>query len=154
MNDRPDRFVSPRVTYDGRFRRRRRDLDEGPPCLPLAPGELSNGEFVPRPPTAGDRAVARAMYERSSAAADRTGVDRRRFLQGAGGMAASLAVLNACSSGGESGAPTTSVAPTTSGYVLPPPEEVAQCEQALEGQGEFIFDLHTHHVMPGGSWRE
>ncbi|MET0882052.1 MAG: amidohydrolase family protein [Acidimicrobiales bacterium] len=157
MNDRPGRLVSPHVTYDGRFRRWRRDLDDGPPRLPLAPGELSNGEFVPRPPTAGDRAVARSMYERSSEAAARAGIDRRRFLQGAGGMAASLAVLNACSSGGDAAGPSTSsgsVPPSTSGYVVPPPEEVAECERTLGDRGEFIFDLHTHHVMPGGPWRE
>jgi hypothetical protein len=145
------------VQDGGRFRRWLRDLDDGPPSLPLAPGELSNGEFVPRPAGAHDRSVARAVLERSNAAADRLGIDRRRFLQGAGGMAASLAVLNACSSGGgqqRSARPAPStVAPTTSGYEVPPPEEVAECERRLGDQGEFIFDIHTHHVMPDGPWR-
>jgi hypothetical protein len=30
---------------------------------------------------------------------------------------------------------------------------VAACEHALGSQGEFIFDVHTHHVMPDGPWR-
>ena len=142
---------------EGRWRRRRRDLDDGPPCLPVAPGELSNGEFVPRPASATDRRVAQAMYDRSAAAAERSGVDRRRFLQGAGGLAASLSVLNACSSGsGRAGSTTTTgptVAPTTSGYVVPPPEEAAECERRLGDRGELIVDIHTHHVMPDGPWR-
>jgi hypothetical protein len=144
----------------GRWRRWRRDLDDGPPSLPIAPGELSNGEFVPRPATARDRRVARAMYDRSSLAADRLGLDRRRFLQGAGGVAASLTVLNACSSGSGRAAPTTTttttgatVPPTSSSYVVPPPEEVAECARQLTGRGELIVDIHTHHVMPDGPWR-
>jgi hypothetical protein len=96
------------------------------------------------------------MLARSSAAADRLGVDRRRFLQGAGGLAASLAVLNGCSSGSGRAAPASTTDPavpsTTSGYVVPPAEEVAECERRLGGRGEFIFDIHTHHVMPQGPW--
>jgi hypothetical protein len=30
---------------------------------------------------------------------------------------------------------------------------VPACAQALGGKGEFIFDVHTHHVMPDGPWR-
>jgi hypothetical protein len=30
---------------------------------------------------------------------------------------------------------------------------VAACEEALAGD-EFIFDVHTHHVVPDGPWRE
>ena len=37
--------------------------------------------------------------------------------------------------------------------MVPPPEEVAECERRLGGNGEFIFDIHTHHVMPRGPWR-
>ena len=31
---------------------------------------------------------------------------------------------------------------------MPEPEETEACEHALGDQGEFIFDVHTHHVMP------
>ncbi len=34
---------------------------------------------------------------------------------------------------------------------MPPPEDTAACEQALTGS-EFIFDVHTHHVIPSGPW--
>src|SRR5262245_31005866 len=97
------------------------------------------------------------MLDRSSVAADRLRLDRRRFLQGAGGVAAALAVLNACSSehgqAARSSTTPSTVPPTTSGYVVPPPEEVAECERRLGDNGEFIFDVHTHHVMPHGPWR-
>jgi len=90
-------------------------------------------------------------------AARRAGFDRRAFLRGAGGVAAALTVYNlaACSKGGSrSAATSTSTTTTTSGgsFTVPPPEDVPACEKALAGQGEFIFDVHTHHVMPDGAW--
>ena len=36
---------------------------------------------------------------------------------------------------------------------MPPPEDTAACANALTGS-EFIFDAHTHHVIPGGPWVE
>ncbi|HLM28810.1 MAG TPA: hypothetical protein VK360_02720, partial [Acidimicrobiales bacterium] len=69
--------------------------------LPFLPGEVSNGEFVPRGPTARDRAIARAALALADDAARRTGMDRRRFLQSAGGMAVMLGTVNlaACARG-------------------------------------------------------
>ena len=37
-------------------------------------------------------------------------------------------------------------------FKVPPPEDTAACAQALNGTGEFIFDVHTHHVVPAGPW--
>jgi predicted TIM-barrel fold metal-dependent hydrolase len=85
-------------------------------------------------------------------AAGRAGMDRRRFLHTAGGVAALLSVFNlaACSSGRHSSRPH----PTPGGtYTVPPSTDVAACEHALGSQGEFIFDVHTHHVMPSRPWR-
>ncbi len=101
-------------------------------------------------------------------------MDRRQFLRSSGAVAASLATfeLAACAGGSRrrptaptttapatTGAPTTSDATTTTGrpggtFVTPAPEDVAACEHALGAQGEFIFDVHTHHVMPDGAWRK
>ena len=53
--------------------RRRRELDRAPEPLPLLPGEVGNGEFVPRPPTPRDRAIVREILERSEAIARRQG---------------------------------------------------------------------------------
>jgi uncharacterized protein len=73
-----------------------------------------------------------------------------------------LAAVNlaACSSGSSSApppAPTTTGGPGTTGpggtFAEPDPEDVAACEQVFASQGEFIVDVHTHHVMPGGPWQ-
>ncbi len=134
--------------------RRRRELDEQNPPLPLVPGEVSNGEFVPRSPTPRDRFIAREVLSRADDISRRTGVSRRGFLQSAGGMALTLGVLNACSGGGDDArraGPT-----TTSGgrFEVPDPHDAPACAAALGGSGELIVDVHTHHVMPDGPWRQ
>lgn len=128
------------------------------PDLPLSAGTVSNGEFLPPVPSRRDRRIDAAVLQRVDLAATRTGIDRRRFLQSSAGVAASLAVFNACS-GSDSGAPASSSAASTSTsspggtFEVPEPEEVVECETALGGS-EFIFDVHTHHVVPEGPWRE
>jgi hypothetical protein len=134
--------------------------------LPFRPGTVSNGEFLPPEPTERDREIARRIVAGADAAARRTGVDRRRFLQGAGGMALTLGVLDAAACGGSGPAPrrsqgtspqTTAPRPTTTGpagtYVVPDPSDLPACEEALGGS-ELIFDVHTHHVMPDRPWRQ
>ena len=156
--------------------RRRRELEQPPP-LPLPPGPVSNGEFVPEPLTANDVALGALMREHIVEAARYGGLDRRQFLQGAGAVAASLAAINlaSCSSRRTSApaapsarqtsttispstststAPTTTVAHDQGGtYTVPPSSDAAACDAALGSHGEFIFDVHTHHVMPHGQWR-
>lgn len=112
------------------------------------------------------------VLDRLSATAGRTGVDRRRFLTRSGAVAATLAVFNSCASGDGSATPppssgstssssstTTTTPPTTTSeaggeFVVPEPEDEEACAIELGDQGEFIFDIHTHHVMPDGVWRE
>jgi len=97
-------------------------------------------------------------------AARANALDRRTFLHSAGGVAVVLATINlaACSSTARRAASprttTTRVPPPTSGpggtYRVPEPHDIPACEHALGDQGEFIFDVHTHHVMPNGPWRK
>ena len=145
--------------------RRRRELDGTDASLALPPGPVSNGEFIPAPATGRDRAIERSTRLLVDEAARRAGLDRRQFLQTAGGVAASLAVFNVAACAKRTGrpAPTTPAgagtpAPTTSAqpggtFAVPPPEDTVACAHALGGNGEFIFDVHTHHVMPDGPWR-
>ncbi len=121
--------------------------------LPLLPGELGNGEFIPAPPTRHDRAVAAEILERADDAARALGTSRRRFLQSAGGIALSLAVFDACSS--DAARRTQRATSTTRGgrFVVPDPHDADACASALGGDGELIVDVHTHHVMPAGAWR-
>jgi hypothetical protein len=39
-------------------------------------------------------------------------------------------------------------------YEVPEPEDTAACDEALGDRREFIFDVHTHHVMPDRPWRQ
>jgi hypothetical protein len=127
-----------------------------PPPLPFRAGEVSNGEFIPRPPTARDRAIEQVTLERADQIARRLGMDRRRFLQTSGGLALMLSVVNlACSSGGDTPAGNATTGSTTPGgtFDVPPATDLAACDDALSGT-EFIFDVHTHHVIPDGPWRD
>jgi uncharacterized protein len=124
--------------------------------LPVALGPVSNGEFLPAPAGPGHARLARAAYGRASAAAAALSVDRRLFLQTAGGMAALLATINlaACTAQGRPRQPGGGRRPAAGGsYSVPPPEQLPECEAVLGSRGEFIFDVHTHHVMPSLPWR-
>ena len=131
----------------GRFARRLRDRHDD--FLPLSAGPVSNGEFVPAAPTTRDRAVNALIRTTIDEASRRLGVDRRRFLQGAGAVAASLAALELA--GCSSNAAPQAGARRGGHFKVPPPEDTAACEHALTGS-EFIFDVHTHHVIPSGPW--
>ncbi len=133
--------------------RRRRELDDADPALPLIPGEVSNGEFVPRPPTPRDARVSAEILAEADRIARRTGRTRRSFLQSAGGVALTLGVLNACSGSGSERAARSTTTSTGGRFVVPDPEDEAACAAALGGTGELIVDVHTHHVMPDGPWR-
>ena len=122
-----------------------RDSD---PILPLVLGPVSNGEFLPAAAGAADIRLARAVLERAARAADALAMDRRLFLQTAGGMAALLTTINlaACTSQSR---PSASPGRKPGGsYAVPPPEQLPECKAALSSRGEFIVDVHTHHVMP------
>jgi len=135
--------------------RRRRELD-GPEVLPLPPGPVANGEFVPSPLTARDAAVRRLITDEVDRQAARLGMDRRRFLLSAGGVAACLSAFSvaSCSGGGRRAAGPTTTSRPGGTFTVPPSVDVPACEDALAKGGEFIFDVHTHHVMPDGPWRK
>ena len=136
-----------------RFSRRRRDLDGAFGHLPLPAGPVSNGEFVPGPPRPGDRATNELIRVATDDAARALGVDRRRFLQGAGAVAASLAAFELAGCAGAAGGSSATAHRGRGGtYGAPNPADTAACEQVLAGNGEFIFDVHTHHVIPSGPW--
>ncbi len=118
--------------------------------LPLPPAPVANGEFVPGPPGPLHEAMGHQIRATVDAAARAAGLDRRRFLQTAGGVAASLAVFDlaaACSPG------RSQASPPAGHFNLPTTTDLPACEHALGSQGEFIVDVHTHHVMPDAPWR-
>jgi len=129
--------------------------------LPFGAGPASNGEFVPGAPSAHDRDVSDATLAEVERAAQRAAIDRRVFLRGAGGVAAALTVFNlaACSGGsrrsGRVSTTSRATTPSTTGgtFSVPTTEDLPACQRALAGD-ELIFDVHTHHVMPHGPWRQ
>ncbi len=143
-------------------RRRSDDDPDGDVRLPLAVTPGTNGEYIPDRPSVHDHLVEGAALALSDDTARRLNMDRRTFLQSAGAVAAVLATIDlaACSSSApRAQAPPTTPAPSSSttstrpggSFAVPPPQEVEACERALSGS-EFIFDVHTHHVMPDGPW--
>src|SRR5262249_1167606 len=122
-----------------------------PVRMPLVLGPVTNGEFLPAAAGPGDVRLAEEVLARAGTAARRIGMDRRRFLQSAGGMAALLGAIHAsgCTGPGRRRASP----PPGGSYRVPAPEHPPACENALGGRGEFIFDVHTHHVMPHLPWR-
>jgi uncharacterized protein len=137
----------------GPFSRRLRDVPGDQ--LPIVAGPVSNGEFVPAAESENDRTVNELIRRSIDDAARRIGLDRRRFLQGAGAVAATLAVFEFA--GCAPPPPHPQAASTTQGkggrFTVPPPEDTAACQDALTGS-EFIFDVHTHHVIPAGPWAQ
>ena len=131
-------------------------VDDDDIRLPVVLGPVSNGEFLPLAARPADVRLARAVLDRAAAAADALAMDRRLFLQTAGGMAALLATINLAACSGQAHPPARgSARPATPGgrYRTPPPEQLPECQAALGSRGEFIVDVHTHHVMPSLPWR-
>ncbi|HEY2429154.1 MAG TPA: amidohydrolase family protein [Acidimicrobiales bacterium] len=139
--------------------RRRRTLEDEPP-LPLPPGPVGTGEFVPAAATGGDAACRALIARQVDDDARRLGLDRRRFLLSAGGVVASLSAFNLAACSGSARpfrgrTATTPARPGTGGtFVVPPSVDLPACQDVLGSKGEFIFDVHTHHVMPLGPWRK
>jgi len=91
------------VPVVGPFARALRDRPD--PSLPLPAGPVSNGEFIPAAADAVSRATNDLIRSTADDAARRLGVDRRRFLQSAGAVVASLAAfeLAGCAGAAPSG---------------------------------------------------
>jgi len=137
----------------GRFSRRLRDRDDD--HLPLPAGPVSNGEFVPAASSADARATNALIRSAVDDAARRLGMDRRRFLQGAGAIAASLAAFEVAGCSASAGRSSRTSRRSRGGtFAAPSPLDTAACEQALATKAEFIIDAHTHHVIPTGPWTE
>jgi uncharacterized protein len=124
------------------------------PQLPIKFGPVSNGEFIPLPHGPLLSEAIRRTHELADSNSTRLGVSRRRFLSGVTGAAATLFVLNGCSSeeATERGA-------SPGGTFEVPEDATLDTDAALDALGgeEFIFDVQTHYVnqdleLPGGEW--
>jgi predicted TIM-barrel fold metal-dependent hydrolase len=114
--------------------------------LPIKLDTTSNGEFVPVPLSATNRAANRMAQEAASRNAKRLGLKRRDFLLSACGAASTLLAFNAANA----------ASGRTGGYfdlhadaALEP-----QLAQATLEKAEFIFDVQGHFVDPNRQWLE
>lgn len=101
---------------------------------------VSNEEYLPLPPTLEQRRVAHRLRETSRLNARRLGVSRREFLGSTCGMAAAFLAMNQVFG---------------RFFDVDPAEawEAAAVSERLP-RGEFVFDVQTHHVVPGHQLRE
>jgi uncharacterized protein len=130
-----------------RFSRRRRELDRST-RLPLCAGPVSNGEFLPAAASTTDRQKNEFIRRLVDDTCRRTGVDRRRFLLGTGAVAAALTVFESAACAG----PSPRGAARGGRFKVPRPTEADACQAGLVDPAHFIFDVHTHHVIPSGPW--
>ena len=136
----------------GEFSRTQRDQQEASAPAPLRAGPVSNGEFVPAAETAQDRAVNKLIRSTIDDSARRLGMDRRRFLQSAGAVAASLAAFELAGCSGPSASSKSPKSGRGGTFSAPSSTDTAACQQALSRADGFILDVHTHHVIPSGPW--
>ncbi len=137
-----------------RFTRKLRDQGNAALPLPLRAGPVSNGEFVPAADTGRHRSINQQIRTSIEESARHVGMDRRRFLQGAGAVAACLTVFELAGCTTSPNAASRSRNGKGGTFGVPSPADTVTCQQALETNGEFVFDVHTHHVIPSGPWTQ
>src|SRR5687768_6907212 len=118
------------------------DLDPEGTRLPVRFDTTSNGEFVPVPLTAGQRAANALAHRAASENSRRLGIGRRAFLTSTMGAASVLAACNRAHAG------------AGGSFALAPDATLdpAAAAQTLAGN-EFIFDVQLHCVDPTAPWR-
>ena len=112
--------------------------------LPIKLDTTCNGEFMPVPLTAINRAANHLAQETASVNAKRLGLGRRDFLLSACGAASTLLAFNAANA----------AAGKTGGLFDLRPEAALepQLAQASLEKDEFIFDVQGHFVDPTSAW--
>jgi len=113
--------------------------------LPVKLDTACNGEFVPLPLDPLSNEINRVAKRNVGTVARHLGRTRRAYLVSSSGVASVLNTMNEVfAAAGKTGG----------SYVLPKEAafEDAAAESILAGD-EFIFDVHLHHVNPGGRWR-
>jgi hypothetical protein len=118
--------------------------DHGDEYLPVELGPVSNGEYVPPPPSPVLREAERRARDLIDRQARRRGMSRRDFLFTSMATAAVFVALDACSS--DEHVARTGKRP---GGTLNVPEESTVAPEAAQdalGGDEFVFDLQTHFL--------
>ena len=112
--------------------------------LPLELGPVSNGEYVPPPPSPVLREAARRARELIDRQSRRRGMSRRDFLRTSMAAAAVFVALDACTSDEH----TARTGRKPGGTLTLPEETTVDPDAATDALGgdEFVFDLQTHFL--------
>jgi len=130
-----------------RWKRSWPDLAEN---LPVDVMPVSNGEFIPPPPTHEQRAIMRLAQSESDRWAGKLGMSRRRFLRTAAAYTVGFWAINQVR-GMQFGHYANALGePACEGLKDPGSGEPYQLNNL---DGEWIFDIQTHHVDSAGQWR-
>ena len=104
--------------------------------LPIPTQVVSNEEYYPLPQTRKQKAVEHHLVEMGADNARRVGLDRRRFLRTACGMATAFAAMN----------------DVFGDFFVVHAAEMTEAAAVAQNRTDyFIFDVQTHHVAPGHS---
>jgi len=109
------------------------------PWLPFPLAPVSNGEWVPPPPTAKQRTVMRLVAEESDRRARKLGMTRRDFLRTAAGTATAYMVMNQVH--GTAMAGDSAVLPVT----LEQTRDPSAAAEMFDAE-YFVMDVQLHHV--------
>lgn len=122
----------------------KRSWDDPSEAMPLDVMPISNGEFIPLPPTREQRAIMALQEQEGERIRRKLGMSRRRFVRSAAALSIGFWAADKVMSGGAARAEHT----TGAECVLDNPNA-----QLNNLPGEFIFDIQTHHVDEDGLWR-
>lgn len=122
----------------------RRNLDDFSEAMPLDVLPISNGEFIPLPPTREQQAIMALQESEGERIRRRMGMSRRDFVRSAAALAIGFWAVDQVVGRGIANADHTTGAECS----LDNPNA-----QLNNLPGEFIFDIQTHHVDEDGLWR-
>ncbi len=112
-----------------------------PGATPIPTRVVSNGEYMPWAQTAAQRRVEHELDALAGACGRRLGMDRRRFLRTACGMAAGFLAMNRVFG------PFFSVSPAEAA------DPAAASEHAAALRHQLVFDVQTHYVRDDFAWQ-
>jgi hypothetical protein len=123
------------------WKRSQEDLSE---AMPLDVMPISNGEFIPLPPSRQEIAIMALQEQEGERIRRKLGMSRRDFVRSAAAMAVGFWAVEQIMGGGSARADHTNGAECA----LDNPNA-----QLNNLPGEFIFDIQTHHVDEDGLWK-
>lgn len=129
-------------------RRRTPDVSALNEELPVDVLPASNGEFLPKPPSREQQLIMAVQSDEVENVRRRFGLSRREFVRTAAAYGIGLWSINQVMGSSWGHYKVNAYEYTNSAYDLDFPGS-----QLNNPEGEFVFDIQSHHVEPDGLWR-